>query len=132
MATDNGKVYVKSWEQTFPWLRYDLENKVMFCTSCEAGKSKGMKTSSKNNFASGGNNNFRKSTLMRHEQTGDHKRLRVLIKTYPQVNPFETALKRQRLQLADRHRPAVYTAFHVAYKLARNERPVANFEEEIK
>lgn len=59
--------YLKKWETTFPWLRYDTDKNAMFCRVCHEAKKRKFHISHGNNFAMGGNRTFKHSTLKRHE-----------------------------------------------------------------
>lgn len=78
------KKYQKKWERQFTWLRFD-GNK-MWCEPCTQARARGFKPHQRNSLATDkGSTNFRLSTLERHEngKSSDHKRLGVLMKSYP-------------------------------------------------
>ena len=61
------RTYQKTWANTYPWLRMDEDKQVMFCQLC---RDAGLR-----NTMAIGTNNFRTSTLVRHVETEDHRRI---------------------------------------------------------
>lgn len=136
------KKYLKKWEKEFPWLRYDNAIGKMFCIVCEEAKEKGHKVSVQNNFVKPkGNDNFRITTLKRHEDGSsaarhpggsEHKRLAALLKMYPVRDPLGVAQERHQQAEYLRNIPGVYTAFHTVYHLAAHERPLSAYADDVR
>ena len=58
------------WLSEFPWLKYDSARGVMYCSSCLRHKKKNAYTQT---AYTEGTTNFKKTNILRHSQTRDHK-----------------------------------------------------------
>ena len=58
------------WLSEFPWLKYDSARGLMYCSSCRRHKKKNAYTQT---AYTEGTTNFKKTNILRHSQTRDHK-----------------------------------------------------------
>ena len=64
-VSERNREYRPEWEKDFDWLRFDENNKKMYCALCRECK--------KTNSFTKGCENFRKSAMTEHEETNDHQ-----------------------------------------------------------
>ena len=137
--------FLAHWKTTFPWVKYDRAKHAMFCTLCLEAQSKGCKISAKNTFVIGGNTNFQKNALRRHQDGStktptntEHRRLVASLKLYKtkrkdqSETPLAAAFQKVKQNDATKDREAVLTLFQTVYYLSITEQPLSRYESQIR
>ena len=104
--------FQKGWLVTYPWLKYDYEKKLMYCTLClNIGASNSMTQ---------GTDNFRTSTLTRHLDCDDHKRAMDAPRNKKQM--IEA-----RKRAFSKEEEAVFVAMKAVYWLCQESLPINKY-----
>eukprot|EP00062_Callorhinchus_milii_P011895 gi/632958342/ref/XP_007894981.1/ PREDICTED: zinc finger and BTB domain-containing protein 10 [Callorhinchus milii] len=66
------RTFQRSWLQEFPWLQYDQETGLMYCSWCLRGEGGDLHHNNRNKFVKG-SRNYRRTTLLRHHLYTEHR-----------------------------------------------------------
>lgn len=142
--TKRKRCYVKTWEETWPWVRHDDINDTMYCTICREFPAVG---NVKNNSFYEGCKLFRVESLKAHQTsdvhvicssfyrqkngtpvTKDGNQTHVSDNVNVRATPIMTAL----LKLDENQMKRLDALFNIAYKIAKHGKPHSDFEIDCK
>ncbi len=107
------KTFKIKWLSEFPWLRYDSDNKKMFCTLC-------IKHKMKNKFATEGAANIsKKSAVKEHAKCKDHTEAEKLETARIQMESLQ-----KQIFLSDANVRHIIVIMRVVYFLSKNNLPL--------
>ncbi|XP_069777240.1 zinc finger and BTB domain-containing protein 10 isoform X2 [Narcine bancroftii] len=66
------RTFQRSWLQEFPWLQYEQETGLMYCSWCLRANSGQGSNNNRNKFVKG-SRNYRRTTLLRHHLYAEHR-----------------------------------------------------------
>ncbi|XP_072427425.1 zinc finger and BTB domain-containing protein 10 [Chiloscyllium punctatum] len=66
------RTFQRSWLQEFPWLQYEQETGLMYCSWCLRANSGAGSNNNRNKFVKG-SRNYRRTTLLRHHLYTEHR-----------------------------------------------------------
>jgi hypothetical protein len=96
------KKFCPAWRNKHKWLRYDIEENVMYCELCRNGKMK--------NPYSHGTSNFNYTNLAQHCKSADHKRMVLASVTQPITVAFAHAITKANAALTAASRNVYWLA----------------------
>ena len=128
--TQRKRLYIKSWEDTWPWVKYDANNNIMYCNVCREFPTVG---NVKNNSFYNGCKLFRVESLKAHHTSEIH----VLCSSYfrqknESPNPLQVSasapIVTALLKLDQDQMNRLDALFNIAYKIAKHGKLHSDFE----
>ena len=121
------RLYKKSWEKEYPWLTYDEEKDIMWCTVCYEFRDLVLEITPNENMSMvDGTNNFRKQVVKRH---GSRKSHGICIsRKAAKVNPADTPLGKIQRQLNAKDQERFRVLFNSAHCTAKQDWSINSFK----
>ena len=122
-ATKRNRVFQPSWVNTFPWLRYDKENNVMYCDCCREFKHLHPNS---NITLIKGDSSFRKPCLVSHAGSLGHRKC--MDASNAKQKPEETPMAKIHHKLSKQKHEQFVFLFNTAYQVARRNLSFRDFQ----